>query len=138
VTLRYPHGLCGRGPLRRPRLGRTLRNEKPGFPVDRPHRAIPHPLPPMTPLTRRHGLAIARRFRTALLSKGYPVQRVLLYGSVARDQAGEDSDLDIAVLCEPFAATRHEENMALRKVRRDIDVRISPFCLHPDDFDNPA
>lgn len=92
----------------------------------------------MTPLTRERGLEIARRFRAALLARGYPVRRVVLYGSVARDQATEDSDLDIAVFCEPFAATRHEENMALRRVRREIDVRISPICLHPADFGNPA
>ena len=62
------------------------------------------------------------------------MQRLLVYGSVARDQATEDSDLHIAVVCAPFRSTRHEENMELRRVRRDIDARISPYCLHPEDF----
>lgn len=85
-------------------------------------------------MKREDGLALARLFRNALKKEGFPVQKVLLYGSVARNAASEDSDLDIAVICLPFRETRHEENMELRRVRRDIDPRISPYCLHPEDF----
>ena len=88
-------------------------------------------------MKRSEGLALAKRFRSALQARGIPVQRLLVYGSVARDQATEDSDLDIAVVCSPFRPTRHEENMELRRVRRDIDPRISPFSLHADDFGKP-
>jgi predicted nucleotidyltransferase len=85
-------------------------------------------------MKRAEGIAVARTFRDALLERGYPVRRVVLFGSVARGQATEDSDLDIAVVCDRFAATRHEENMALRRLRWGIDIRIEPICLHPDDF----
>jgi predicted nucleotidyltransferase len=88
-------------------------------------------------MNRNEGLAIARKFRDALESRGYPVQRVVLFGSVARGQATEDSDLDIAVVCEPFAGTRQEENIAFRQLCWDIDVRIEPVSLHPDDFEKP-
>lgn len=88
-------------------------------------------------MKRSEGLRIARRFREALLAEGYPVQRVLVFGSVARGEATEDSDLDIAVIGEPFAATRHEENMAFRRLCWGIDTRIEPFSLHPDDFEKP-
>lgn len=87
-------------------------------------------------MNRDEGLALAKAFRDALARKGIPVQRVLLYGSVARDAATEDSDLDVAVVCPPFGLDRHEENMTLRVVRRAIDPRISPYCLHPEDFEN--
>ncbi len=85
-------------------------------------------------MKRSEGLRIATRFSHALKAEGIPVQRVLLYGSVARDAAHEDSDLDIAVICKPFGTSRHEENMALRRIRWDIDVRIEPYCFHPEDF----
>jgi predicted nucleotidyltransferase len=87
-------------------------------------------------MTRDEGITIACRFREAVLAKGYPVQRVVVFGSVARDEATEDSDLDIAVICEPFAASRMEENLALRRLCWDIDVRIEPCCLHANDFEN--
>ena len=88
-------------------------------------------------MRRSEGLTIARRYRDALLARGFPVQRVVLYGSVARDEATEDSDLDIAVICKQFASTRHEENLALRRLCWDIDVRIEPISLHSDDFRKP-
>lgn len=88
-------------------------------------------------MKKQEGLAIAQRFRKAALARGYPIDRVVLYGSVARDEATEDSDIDIAVICRPFAATRTEENVAMRRLSWDIDKRIEPFCLHPDDFGKP-
>lgn len=88
-------------------------------------------------LTKKHGLAIARIFRKAVVSQGYPVQRMFIYGSVSRGQATKDSDLDIAIICKPFARSRHEENMVFRRIRRDIDARIEPFTLHPEDFTKP-
>ena len=88
-------------------------------------------------MKRAEGLRIARHFRDVLLTKGYPVQRVFIFGSVARDEATEESDLDIAVVSIPFAETRHEENMALRKLCWEVDIRIEPFTLHPADFNQP-
>lgn len=91
----------------------------------------------MKPLTKNNGMDIARAFQKAVLAQGYPIQRMVMYGSVARGDATEDSDLDIAIICEPFAETRHEENMVFRRIRRNIDSRIEPFTLHPDDFKKP-
>lgn len=88
-------------------------------------------------MRRAEGLHIARRFRDALVARGYPVHRVLLFGSVARDEATEDSDLDVAVVCDRFAPSRQEENIALRQLCWEVDTRIEPFCLHADDFGLP-
>ncbi|HLD71810.1 MAG TPA: nucleotidyltransferase domain-containing protein [Candidatus Peribacteraceae bacterium] len=88
-------------------------------------------------MKRTEGIIIAKKFRDALLEKGYPVHRVLLFGSVARDQATEDSDLDLAIICDPFRETRQEENIAMRALCWDIDIRIEPFSLHQDDFQKP-
>lgn len=81
-------------------------------------------------------LSITKRYLDALAKEGLPVQKVYLYGSYASDTAHEDSDIDIAVVCVPFKGTRHEENMELRRIRRDIDPNISPYCFHADDFNN--
>lgn len=90
-----------------------------------------------TPVQRDEGIVKARRLKEALVANGVPVRRLYLYGSVARGTPHAWSDIDVAVVCEPFRETRHEENMVARKLRRDIDTRIEPICLHPDDFGKP-
>lgn len=88
-------------------------------------------------MNRSEGLAIARKYQEAIRSQGYPIERVILFGSVVRNEAVEDSDIDIAVVCAPFGRTRMDENLALRKARRAVDIRIEPHCLHAEDFANP-
>lgn len=82
------------------------------------------------------GIAVARLLRGKLLQAHLPVRSVILFGSVARGDAHEWSDIDVAIVCDPFDATRHDEAMRVRLLRRDIDIRISPVCFHPEDFSN--
>jgi uncharacterized protein len=86
-------------------------------------------------MTTSEGVTLARSFRDLLLREGIPVQKAYLYGSVARGQDTKDSDIDVAVVCTAFLPSRMEENIALWKARRKIDVRIEPICLHPEDFE---
>ena len=86
--------------------------------------------------TRSSGLKAAKQLKERLIVEGIPFDSLYLFGSVARDDAHEWSDIDVAILCQPFRATRHEENMEIRRIRRGIDVRIEPVCLHPEDFRN--
>jgi predicted nucleotidyltransferase len=90
----------------------------------------------MQSIRRSEGIKIARRLKKQLQSAGIAFDAIYLFGSVARDEAHEWSDIDVAILCKPFRETRHEENMEIRRARWDIDVRIEPFCLHPEDFQN--
>jgi len=57
----------------------------------------------------------------------------------SRGEATTDSDLAVAVavVCDPFAPSRQEENIALRQVGWAVDTRIEPFALHTDDFGKP-
>jgi uncharacterized protein len=88
-------------------------------------------------MNRDEGLRVARRFKDLLLRRGYPVRRVVLYGSVARGTARPDSDIDIAVVTNPFHASRIREGGDILLVSKEIDLRIEPVTLHPDDFDRP-
>jgi hypothetical protein len=42
--------------------------------------------------------------------------------------------LEPAIVRLPHRRVGADENMAMRRLRRDIDERIEPFCLHADDF----
>src|SRR3989338_4112377 len=46
-------------------------------------------------MKRDEGLDLAKRLKALLLERGYPVERVLLYGSVAKGVSKPDSDIDI-------------------------------------------
>jgi predicted nucleotidyltransferase len=61
------------------------------------------------PVTKQVGMRIAQELRKRLLQKGYPIRSVLLYGSIAHEQAHEWSDIDIAIVCDPCMETRFKE-----------------------------
>ena len=88
-------------------------------------------------MKRDQGLIIARQFKNLLLSKGFPIQRVLLFGSVAKGTARDDSDIDIAVITLPFLPSRIKEGSSILHTSKDIDLRIETVTLHPEDFDRP-
>ena len=87
-------------------------------------------------MTREEGLALARLLQTELQKRKLPVHQVYLFGSVAKGKTHQWSDIDIAVICDPFRKTRHEEDMELRLARRGIDSRISPISIHLEDLEN--
>jgi len=87
-------------------------------------------------MNRTEGIRLAKSLKDRLQAAGYPVREVYLFGSVAAGTTHPGSDIDVAVVCDPFLPSRHEENMAVRRVRRGLDVRIEPVCLHPEDFEN--
>jgi predicted nucleotidyltransferase len=87
-------------------------------------------------MKRSEGITLARRLKDRLQTAGYPVHQVYLFGSVAKGTTHPGSDIDVAILCDAFLPTRHEENMAVRRLRRNLDRRIEPVCLHPEDFEN--
>lgn len=88
-------------------------------------------------MQRSEGLSLAKKFKELLLSRGYPVHRVVLYGSVVKGTAGTESDIDIAVVTDSFGSSRIREGGDILLASKDIDVRIETVTLHPDDFSRP-
>ena len=88
-------------------------------------------------MKRMEALRLARMLKEKLCERRIPVRQMLLYGSAARDAARDDSDIDIAVICDPFRETRLEENVEVSRNRWDIDLRIETVCLRPEDLEDP-
>lgn len=82
------------------------------------------------------GVQIAQSLKK-IWQKDFPasVQQVYLFGSVARDQAHEDSDIDIAVVCMPFARSKIREARALYASSPHMDARISLVVIHSQELD---
>ena len=88
-------------------------------------------------MNREEGLHIGRQVRALLLQRGYPIRKVVLFGSVANNTAHRHSDIDLAVITDAFHASPMEESVDIHLASMTIDPRIETVTLRPDDFDQP-
>ena len=64
-----------------------------------------------------------------LVSKYFDVDQVVLYGSYAKGNQREDSDIDVAVIVNSIDQDFFVYAPLLWKLRRDIDDRIEPVLI---------
>lgn len=60
-------------------------------------------------------------------------ERVILFGSHARGEAGPDSDVDLLVVM-PVEGSRREKQVDIRVALHDIHVPIDVIVTSPEDF----
>lgn len=89
-------------------------------------------------MDQREAIAIANRYAHAIRSKFDPA-RVILFGSYARGNYHEESDIDIAVILKDFHKL-NEMQLELMRIRRTIDSRIEPHPFREREFNttNPV
>lgn len=71
-----------------------------------------------------------------LKEQNIPVQRVFLFGSVARGTQNEWSDIDVAVVTAPFGTDRLDEMIRVQSIAKDMDPALSPVPLRPEDLND--
>ncbi|MCB2184406.1 MAG: nucleotidyltransferase domain-containing protein [Desulfobulbaceae bacterium] len=64
-----------------------------------------------------------------LLSKFMKFDAMILFGSYARGNAREDSDVDVAIVVDGLSGDYFSTRPLLWKIRREIDDRIEPILL---------
>ena len=62
----------------------------------------------------------------------YRPKMIIIYGSYARGTATDNSDIDIAVICDPMPGDYLENAAGLFRLRRDIDLRIEPVLIESE------
>ena len=72
-----------------------------------------------------------------LLREAAPGSRVILFGSYARGEADEDSDLEFLVI-EPKVWARREEMVRLRRVLRSLHIPVQILVASQKTFDEWA
>lgn len=80
---------------------------------------------------------ITSHFQDVLETTGPTVSRAYLFGSQARDEAHQDSDIDIAIIDEMFADTPMHKRGHWFKREWDY-LTIGPlelYCLTPDEYE---
>lgn len=64
-----------------------------------------------------------------LNSNGYNIKKAFLYGSFARNEAVEDSDIDIMLVSDAFDNSDIEGKANVWVLTADIDPRIEPYMV---------
>lgn len=59
----------------------------------------------------------------------YNPEKIILYGSYARGNYDENSDIDIAVVVDEVKGSFLEQEARLYKIRRGIDANIEPILI---------
>jgi predicted nucleotidyltransferase len=79
--------------------------------------------------------SIAREIQRMVrrIVRDFHPERVILFGSHARGQAGPDSDVDLLVVM-PFKGLRHRKQVEIRVALHDIQVPIDIIVTSPEDF----
>jgi predicted nucleotidyltransferase len=78
-------------------------------------------------------LKIAQNYAGAL-KDNFDLVKVILFGSYARGNYTDDSDIDIAVVLNDYSNLL-DIQLELMRVRRNIDSRIEPHPFRKKDFD---
>ena len=81
-------------------------------------------------------VGLLQEFSAILTKAGIDVKRIILYGSHARGNPREDSDIDVAVVSEKFGEDRVEEGMLLFRLAGRLDPRIEPVPVSLNAFVN--
>ena len=72
-----------------------------------------------------------------VILENYNVKAIILFGSYAKGTNNEDSDIDIAVITDDIKCNDvFDEQLNLKKLRRNIDYRIEPHLIEVADYDN--
>jgi predicted nucleotidyltransferase len=61
-------------------------------------------------------------------------ERIILFGSAARGEAGPDSDVDLLVVM-PVKGLKREKQLEIRKVLRGIPTPVDIVVSTPEEFD---
>jgi len=77
---------------------------------------------------------IVKEYINFLKDNKYDIQRVYVFGSYAKGNFTEDSDIDLAIILKNV---KNSFNMQvdLMKLRRKFDTRIEPHPFDENDFD---
>lgn len=90
----------------------------------------------MQKIGQDEAIAIVRRLKKTLESEGVPVQKAFLFGSFAKNHVHEWSDIDVAIVHNPFLSTVGKEKSLLFTRGKSFDVRIELLSFRPIDFAN--
>lgn len=87
-------------------------------------------------IVEREIMDIVKKYVEVIL-ENYKVKAIILFGSYAKGTNHKDSDIDIAIITDDIKGKDiFDEQLNLKKLRRNIDYRIEPHLIETADYDN--
>jgi predicted nucleotidyltransferase len=83
-------------------------------------------------MDKRKAIDITTQYANAVKAK-YNDSKIILFGSYAKNNFNDDSDIDIAVILKDYNNLT-DIQMELMRIRRKIDSRIEPHPFREKDF----
>ncbi len=77
----------------------------------------------------------ANTFRTVMEAAGVPIEKVILFGSRAKNTARDDSDIDLAIVSPLFGKDLIDELTLLFSNTHKADIRIEPYPLSVTEYE---
>jgi uncharacterized protein len=82
-------------------------------------------------MDKREAIKKVKAYRL-LLNEYFKLEKVYLFGSYAKGNYREDSDIDVAVVVNHIDGDYFSVNPLLWKLRRQVDDRIEPILIEKD------
>ncbi len=79
-------------------------------------------------------IEVVERFLKLIKSDNITIERIILFGSYAKGNAGEWSDMDIAIVSPDFSGMPFYDRKMLNSFILKIDSRIEVHPFRPEDF----
>ena len=77
---------------------------------------------------------IVKEYAKALKKVNFSFDALYLFGSHAKEDPTEYSDIDVAVISDQLKRNRDQGRLLLWKVRRSVDTRIEPHGFTVEGF----
>jgi len=87
-------------------------------------------------MRQQDALKLARQYKMLLQEAHIPVAMIIVFGSAARDEMHEQSDVDVAVVGASFRGDRMQEMHDIRKLRRSLGYKLQPIWFYPEHLEN--
>ena len=80
-------------------------------------------------MVKKNIITLIQRFLKRLSEEGIPVEKAFLYGSYARGEESEESDIDVMLISEIFDGNDDQTVGKTWRISRSIDTRIEPYTV---------
>ena len=77
---------------------------------------------------------VIKEYTTLLLNAGFPIEKIILFGSYALREAKTDSDIDLAIVLKKISEDKFSTRLKLMKYCRNFDEVIEPHPFSKSEF----